>query len=127
MQEQWIGKNVDLALLCSCVQDFFSGKGFKIVKDESIEECMLLMIPQNTREMHGRISVKIWGDPNDFMIEFDAGERARSSTMLGALTTAFFGGRFVLRSLKWKEVSEKLQREFWIYVEQTITRLVGSA
>lgn len=73
------------------------------------------------------LTVKIIGDSNDFVVELLAGKRMRSSVRFGFLTTIFGGGNFLLQALKSQEALEKLEKEFWVYIEETITRLAGSA
>lgn len=127
MRDQWIGKNVDLALLSGCVENFFKVRGLKTVKEESAGKCKISVIPQNARDTRGGIYIRILGDPNNFVIEFYGSERVRSSIKWGLITTLFGGGPFLLRSLRLQEALEKIEREFWVYVEETIARLADSA
>ena len=39
----------------------------------------------------------------------------------------FGGGYLVVRGLRAKEALEKLEREFWVYVEERVAQLAGSA
>jgi hypothetical protein len=48
-------------------------------------------------------------------------EPSRFATMLGLSTTLFGGGVFVLRGLKLQEALEKLEKKFWLYLEEKIT------
>jgi hypothetical protein len=43
------------------------------------------------------------------------------------LTKSLGGGYFLLKGLKLQEELEKLEREFWIYVEDKVAQLAGSA
>lgn len=124
---RWVEKNVDLELLSECVEDFFKRKGFKTMTDESMGEYKILLISQGDRGIPRGMYVRISGDPNEFVLELCISERARSSVMLGLMTTMFGGGSRVLRSLKSQEFLERLEREFWICVEEAIEGLVGSA
>jgi len=38
MQKQWVGKNVDLALLSECAETFFKDRGLKTMKEFSQDE-----------------------------------------------------------------------------------------
>jgi len=127
MQRQWVGKNVDLKLLSKCVEDFFKDKGFKTRKDESAGKYTILWTSQRVRNMRDAMTASVFGDPNDVVVEILASERTRGSIKLGMLTTAFGGGYLALRGLKAKEVLEKLEREFWIYIEEKVAHLTGSA
>ena len=127
MRDQWIGKNVDLALLSGCVENFFKVRGLKTVKEESAGKYEISVGPRNARDTRGGIYIRIFGDPNNFVIEFHGSERVRSSIRWGLMTTLFGGGPFLLRGLRLQEALEKIEREFWVYVEETIARLADSA
>lgn len=126
MQRQWIGKNVDLKLLSECIEDFFEDKGFKTRIDESAGKYTILWAPQRARNMRGAMSASILGDSNDFIVEIVASERTRGSIRLGMLTAAFGGGYLALRGLKAKEVLEKIEKEFWVYIEEKVAHLTRS-
>jgi len=72
------------------------------------------------------VVVTVSGKPDDFEVELESAA-SRDSLMLGSSTTAFGGGGFFLRELKSKEDFEKLEREFWVFVEELVTRLENSA
>ena len=127
MQKQWVGKNVDLKLLSECIEDFFEDKGFKTRKDESAGKYTILWTSQRARDMRHSMTASVFGDPNDFVVEIIASERTRGSIRLGMLTAGFGGGYFALRGLRAKEAIEKLEREFWVYIEEKVANLTGSA
>ncbi|MFQ5999580.1 MAG: hypothetical protein ACE5J6_02255 [Candidatus Bathyarchaeia archaeon] len=126
MRRQWVGKNVDLALLSERLEDFFKSRGFKTRKDELADGYTISVASQNGRYMRGDIDVRIVGNSNDFVIEFFAGERARSSMMLGFITTILGGGSLILRGLRSQEALEKLEREFWVCAEDSVVHLASS-
>jgi len=121
MQEQWVRRNVDLALLSECVETFFNDRGFKTVKEFSADEYTIIWGPlfRGSR----RLRVKIIGVPNDFRIEFLGGEEARRSILLGYVTTLFGGGGLVREGLRLKDALEKVENEFWAYMEREVERL----
>jgi len=127
MQSQWIGKNVDLKLLGECIEDFFKAKGFKTTKDESARKYTILWTSQRVRNMRDAMRATVFGDSNNFVVEIIASERTRGSITLGMLTKTFGGGYLALRGLKAKETLEKLEKEFWTYIEEKVTHLTGSA
>ena len=127
MRTSWGGRNIDLALLSVYVEDFLKNNGFGVRKIVSSKECTVLETRKRPRSFHMDVTVKIIGDSNDFVIEFLAGERVRSSVRWSLLATAFGGGSFLLRALKSQEALQKLEKEFWVYNEETVNRLTGSA
>ncbi len=127
MQAQWVGKNVDLALLSQFVEDFFKSKGFKTAKDTSTEGYTVSGKPQRGGDILGRVIVRILGSSNDFSIEFLTSKHTRSAIRSGFMTTMFGGGILLLRGLKSQEALEKLENDFWIYIEEEMTHLIDSA
>jgi len=127
MQRQWTGQNVNLALLSERVEDFFKDRGFSTEKDESAGEHTILWAPPRVRNIRDGMTVRIFGNPNDFVVEIIASERTRGSIRLGLLTQLFGGGYLAVRGLRAKEALEKLEREFWVYVEEKVAHLAGSA
>ena len=126
MQERWVGKNVDLPLLSEHIENFFRDKGFRTTKDGSAPEYTLSAKPQHSVSIIGHVTVKILGDPNDFLIEFSTSGHSRSTVKLGFITTIFGGGSLVLRGLKSQEALEKLEKDFWVHVEDVIVHLTNS-
>ncbi len=127
MQRRWTGKNVNLALLSDRVEDFFKDRGFSTEKEESAGEYTILWAPPRVRSMRDAMTVRILGNPNDFVVEIIASERTRGTITLGMLTKLFGGGYLVVRGLRAKEALEKIEREFWVYVEEKVAHLAGSA
>lgn len=125
IRSRWIGKNIDLALLTRRIEDFFKRNDFETKRDESKESYKILAMPRHAH-IYENAEVKISGDPNDFVIEFSAGKKARSSMMLGLLTSIIGGGSIFLKNIKTLETLEKLEKEFWICVEDLVTQLVDS-
>jgi len=130
MQERWIGKNVDLALLNKYIEQFLKKQGFKTRMDErSNKECKILALSpsQGANHARGSIEVVILGNPNDFTIDLIASEGMFSSMKFGLLTTMFGGGNILLRNMRSREILDKLEKEFWVYAEETVGNLVDSA
>jgi hypothetical protein len=126
MQGRWVGKNLDLALLGERVENFFEAKGLKITRERSASEYKVSAKTQPGVGMLGPVIVRILGDSNDFSIEFLASERSRSVVKFGFITSMFGGGSFIRRGLKSQEAEEKLEKDFWIYIEEAIVQLVKS-
>lgn len=127
MQRSWTGKNVDLALLGERIEVFLKDKGFKIKKDWSASEYTFSARPQRGVGILERVIVRILGDSNDFLIDFSTSGHSRSAVKLGFITTMFGGGSLILRGLKSQEALEKLEKDFWLYMEESVTRLINSA
>lgn len=128
MQRRWTMQNVDLNSLSDGVEDFFKSRQFVTKKSESAGERKILLQPTySTVKLDEPISVRITGDPNDFVVELRASELTNRSVRMGMLTKSLGGGFYLLRSLKLQEELEKLEKEFWIFVEDKVAQLARSA
>jgi hypothetical protein len=123
MLRRWVGKNVDLKLLSEYARDFFKDKGVKIRVDESNSEYRIALGFQHALEKHENVDIRILGNPNDFVVEFYADRRARSAILLGYVTQLIGGGSLLLRGLKSLERLRKLEKQFWVYLENCVERL----
>jgi hypothetical protein len=128
MQRRWTGQNVDLNSLSDGVDDFFKSRGFLTKKSESAGERKILLQPKYSAvKLEEPISVRIVGDPHDFVIDLRASELTIRPVRMGMLTKSLGGGHYLLKSLKLREELEKLEKEFWIFVEDKVAQLARSA
>jgi hypothetical protein len=67
----------------------------------------------------------IRGTSDDFTIETGATEEEDRQVKIGLLTSIFGGGSLVLRNIKVREQMEKMEREFWSTIEETIRLLTN--
>lgn len=126
MYTRWTGRNVDLALLIESIEGFLSVRGCKISRKESERRCLVVGRPENTSDVLEDVSVKISGEPNDFTVEFISGGKSRSSILLGFLTSMIGGGNLMLKGVRSQESSDKLEKEFWSYLEEKMVGLTNS-
>lgn len=120
---RWVGKNVDLKLLSEYAGNFFEDKGFKTRIADSDSEYKIILGSQHALERHENVDIRILGNPNDFVVEFSADRRARSAILLGHVTTLIGGGSLLLRGLKSLEELRKLEKQFWVYIEDCVEHL----
>jgi len=125
-QKRWTAKDANLDLLTENIESFFKSKGFKTKRNVSQQGYKISTVPKHVRDVKAGIKVTILGRPHDFMVELSVGETSRFSTMLGLSTIPFGGGTLVLRGLKLQEALQRLEKEFWVYVEDTIPYVTGS-
>lgn len=125
MQRQWSGKDVDLALLSDLVEDFLSGKGFKTRKDALANGYSFLATPMRVCDVREEVTVKVLGDSKNFEVEFLPRGKSRLSVRTGYLTALFGGGNLLLKGLKSYEALERMEKEFWLYLEETVARLTS--
>ena len=128
MQKRWRGKNVNLDQLSDCVEDFFRDRSLSPRRTETEDEHTVSWLPGHTgARLKEPVTAKITGKPDDFTIDLKASELTKNSIRIGVLTKPFGGGYLLLKALKLKEELERLENEFWIFVEEKIDQLAGFA
>lgn len=128
MQRRWTGKNVDLDSLSTSLEDFLKSRQVVTQKSESAGERKILLQPNySTIKLKEPVSVRIAGEPDDFIVDLRASELVTRQVRIGMLTKPIGGGHYLLRSLKLQEELEKLEKEFWIFVEDKVAQLSQSA
>ena len=125
-QKRWTGKDANLRLLTERIERFFNNNGFKTRRNTLPKGYEISIASHHIRDFKAAIKVKILGVPHDFIVEFSVGTPSRFFTMLRLSTIPFGGGIFVLRGLKLQEALERLEKDFWIYVAETVTYLTGT-
>jgi len=127
MENHYIGRNINLSLLSKWIEHFFKKKNFRTITEKETKRIKIIARPTYIHEIIEEITVSISGDPNNFTLKFVTGNRSNFFVKFGRLTTLFGGGIMFLRGVKSQEVEEKLERNFWVYVEEKIDFLTNSA
>lgn len=127
MERRYNDRNVDLSLLSQWVENFFKNKDFKTTIKKETKGYKIAVQPTYIHEVADRITVSISGTPNDFVLKFVVGARSSFFMKFGALTTFLGGGFAFLKGVKSQEAEERLERNFWTYVEEKISTLTNSA
>ena len=127
MESRYTSRDVDLSLLSKWVERFFEKKSFTMIKEDETIGYRIIARPSYVHDIIGKVTVVISGNSNDFVVEFFSGMRSSALTKIGRLTTFFGGGILFLKGVKSQEAEEKLERNFWIYVDEKINILAGPA
>lgn len=127
MEDRWKNKNVDLSLLSDCIAQFFKEKNFAVFVRKSKRKYRIIATPRPFHKIAENINVNISGRPDDFLVKFIAGSHSRALVRHGALAALFGGGYLALKGFKSQEALEKLEKEYWIYVDKEIWQLTDSA
>jgi len=127
MEDQWVNKNVDLSVLNNRLVQFFEKRSFVASQESSEEKFHIVARPRRFHDVLEEIHVHVTGQPDNFKVRFDAGSHSSELVRFGILTTVFGGGRLTLKGLKSQEALEKLEREFWIYLDRAIWSLANLA
>jgi hypothetical protein len=127
VEDHWQGKNVDLSLLSEKVTQFFSEKQFAITTGRNREGCVVTALPKSFHGISEEISVHVLGRSDDFSVKFIAGSHSNNLVRYGTLLSLIGGGFLVSKGLKSLEEIEKLEKKFWVYLDETIWQLEGSS
>lgn len=123
MKSRYKGKNVDLSLLSERMVQFFNEREFTTSLRKEGEKHVIIATPKFFHRIAENITVEVAGRADDFTVIFDAGSHSRAYVILGNILTLLGGGFFVLKGIKSLEEIEKLERAFWVYVDETIWQL----
>lgn len=131
MKDQWHGSNVDLYKLHEGIKQFFTQRQFEL-SDEKIQDgYQFTAATQKILGVQLKIHVNLYGDPNDFTIEFITDAKRKgflsSSMVLSYMATIIGGGAFLRSELRLRESLDKLEKTFWEHVDKQIADLTNSA
>ncbi len=129
MERNYVKRNVHLSLLGERLVQFFKEQRFRVraVNEEKKGLFKIIVRSTHEHEITGKVTVLIQGCPNEFSVNFTAGALSQAFMKFGMLTSFLGGGSIFLRGIKSKDALERLERGFWVYVEEKIDFLVGSA
>lgn len=127
MEDRWINKNIDLSMIANRLVQFFEKRKFVSSQESSEREYHIVVMPSRYYDILEEIHVYISGQSDDFTVKFDSGSHSRALVRHGILTTVFGGGRLTLKGLKSQEALERLENEFWIYLDEVIWSLANPA
>lgn len=126
MKSRWIRENVDLAFFSNQIDFFLNSKGLKTRRD-ILGDGYAIFGTVSLSDKSGSVIVRVLGNAQNFEVEFISNKPARFPIKWGHLITLFGGGGFLLRNMKSRDALEKLEREFWVFVSEAVTKLRGSA
>lgn len=123
MEDRYKGKNVDLSILSERIVRFFSEREFTASLHKKEESYVIVATPKTYHGIAENINVYVSGTPNDFSIKFEAGSHSRALVRFGNLVTLLGGGFLALKGLKSQDELDKLENNFWKYVDETVWHL----
>ena len=125
MEKRWQNHGVNLQRVTEIVKNYYLRRNFK-VNESVLEDGYSLSITLRELRTSGVMSIAIRGMPDDFTIETRATEEEDRQVKIGLMTAIFGGGILVLRNIRVREQMERIEREFWSTIEETIRSLADS-
>lgn len=125
LKDQWIGNNIDLNLLSQSVNQFFTENQFEPKLEQTHDRYRI-----KASNLEFKITVNIYGQPNDFTIEFIPNKKTRGfslAMMVGYITSFLGGGTLLLRDARYQEAMNKVEQTFWEQVDRQVAELKNSA
>lgn len=129
MKNQWVEKNVDLRMLAERIRPFFHKTDFETTFEE-VQKRYIIKAVSKLPNLQVRIDVNIFGQPDDFTVEFLSGGKKgifSPSMIAGYLASLFGGGYLILKETRKQEVLDTLESDFWKHVQMQVADLVNSA
>jgi hypothetical protein len=127
-ERKWTMNNVDLDKFTLKIGDFFGERDFEVVRDTLSTGYRILSGNSSRFRLMGYVSVTIEGKPDDFTVKLELiNKKGQYSKYSGLLLSLFGGGILVRREAESEEAWIKLQKEFWLYVDNLVANLTGTA
>jgi len=120
MQTTWLKENVNLNQLSDFAKQFFEERGFEVTtQKESKNEIRLSAKIKITPP--SEVTIEIKGKPEDFTIVFRPRSAARNIRFLGPILSSLGLGIITKYEQDVSEFYEKLENEFWTFIEGKIS------
>lgn len=126
MEKRFVGRKLNLFALTNYLMMFFRREGFEVKKEKVDEGFKIVVEPSYSHDTAEPVTAYILGKPDDFTVKFVTGTLSQSLIKWGRLTTLIGGGAFFLKGLKSQDALEKLEKAFWIYVNEKTDYLARS-
>lgn len=130
MQVQWQDKNVELNVLRNAVEQFLTERALDVTTEELSNGYKVVGRSRKILNVQLEIEVSITGTSNDFLVDLTIDKRKSEfytlSRIAGALAWLIGGGVLVLKEQKTLENLEKIEHEFWEFMEKKVTDAQGS-
>jgi len=131
MKDQWHGSNVDLDKLTESIRQYFTESQFETAEEKIPNGYKIEAATVKILDVQLKILVNIYGEPNDFTIEFMTDSKRKgflsSSMVFSYIATIIGGGVFFRSELRLRESLDRLEKKFWEHVDKQVAELTNSA
>jgi len=117
--KEWKKVKVDLALLADFVESFFKSKEFEVSRIKTERGYNLIVRSKTER---GRLITNIYKTSEGVAVSLGTRE-STGIRILAPVLTLFGGGSLFIREIESEELLQKLEQEFWKYIEEIMSSL----
>ena len=114
-------------MLRQWIQRFFTKKEFRISEEVDDGDHRIIARPTYVHEIVDTITVSVSGGADDFTVGLYIGARSETLMKIGQLASLFGLGVLFLRGIRSEDAGERLEKDFWVFLEEKVDRLAGSA
>jgi hypothetical protein len=121
MQERWVGKNINLSMLCERIKNFFIKAGFKasiLERDKKFE----IFCVAETGEVRS-VRVVVEGEPDDFTITFENFLENDMLLKISSFASMIGLGFLVRKKIVLLDLYRNLEEKFWLFITESIAGL----
>jgi len=117
-------KNVDFSVLADKIRDFFEEKGFKaIIKNDASRVFISVELEGLTLKERKVADVILESNADDSVTVVFGSDVNSAPVRMSPFLSLFGGGFLTLKSLKYSEMLERLEKDFWDFVDVLMSSL----
>jgi hypothetical protein len=123
MKTKYVGKHAKFSWISGLVKGFFEGKGLG-TKEYGLKDGTRIVAYAEDLPSVPFAAVEFSREADDIIVEFlpwGKRERGASTSTLASLVTPFGGGIIVQRELKKKEFMDRVEKEFWEFLDSRLS------
>jgi hypothetical protein len=125
MKTKWVDKHAESSWVSDLVKRFFKQKGLCTKEYELKHGNHIVAFAENMPSIPFA-AVEFHIDTHDIVVEFlpwGKKERAAASSLMASTLPLLGGGMFVHQDLEKREFMEKVEREFWDFLDRNFSEL----
>jgi len=123
MQKTWTNQNINIQTLTKRITEYLEKEEFDLTVYKENEGYSIIAANSPKHEIEGGITIRIFGEPNNFLIKIENKKEKSGYKIPPLLATMFGAGYLFLKSLKSEENYIEFTREFWRNVNKILNEM----
>lgn len=127
MRTEWLNKHIEPSRLCDPVKGFFKERDLSTKETVSKGKHRIEAFLAGADSMPLAI-VEIYGDQSRIVVDFSPwgkNERTAQTMLVSSVLTLLGGGVLVRQGLRKKELMEKIENQFWDFLDSRVSELTS--